>query len=249
MQPKRRLTHTDPTAGFTLLEVMGVLAILSVLLALGFAALSSVRQRDAISVAPKQLMAALENARSQALATSRDVVLVLVGNAGPAAAARCRRTFAAPDPADCVRYWLLEDRVGGGYARFDDAALDAFEPEAPGALGDRVLDADVLPDGIYVGRGPGFAAPTIAEGSAIYAGLPLDADCSFCTSDSPPRGYVRFRADGTVQLGNAPAGPLPVGGTLYFSVAGGERPVSDTRLVAILQPAGLITDRLGATLP
>lgn len=232
--------------GFTLIEACVVLAVLGILAALGVGALTSVRQRDAISVAPRQLAAALENAKTEALATGREVVLVLVGNDGVADAAKCRST--SLDRTPCVRLWVLEDRVGGGSTRFDPSALAAFDPAAPEALGDRLLATEVLPDGIYLGRHPGYVPPAISTDSAVHAGLPLDRDCSFCTTGSPPRGFVRFRPDGVVQLGDPPdPGELATGGTVFFNVVEGGAALPLTRFVTILQPSGLVTDRLGRT--
>lgn len=227
--------------GFTLVELTVVLGIIAVLVALGFAALGAVKQRDAISLAPKQLMAALESARNQALATGRDVVLVVVGNTEPARAIRCRQSVVLSNGSDCVRYWILEDVVGAASARFDDASLAGFDPSSPEAEGDRLLDTDVLPDGVFVGRHAGFSPPAV-DSRSIFAGLPLDSACSFCLSDSPARGFVRFRPDGSVQLGGG--GPAP-GGTIFFNVAKAGEAVPDTRMVVILQPAGLVSDRLG----
>lgn len=245
--PARQPRICRRSPGFTLVEACIVLAIIGIMGGLAITGLTSVKQRDALSVAPRQLMAALETAKNQALATGREVIVVIIGNGGIADAPRC-----APGDATrghCVRYFVLEDLVGTGSTRFDDTALSAFDPADPESLGDRLLEQELLPAGIYIGRHPGYAPPTLDPRSPVHAGLPMDSDCSFCATGSPPRGFVRFAPDGIVQLGSPPSsGTAAIGGTIFLNVSAAGSPHPDTRMISILQPSGFISDRVGRSL-
>src|SRR5690349_8938642 len=99
-------------AGFTLIELSIVVVIIAVIAALAFVTLGAIRQKNAIALAPKQFMAALSTARQEAMANGQDVIFVMIGNAGAAAAADCNKPFNLVLPSrnpKCVRYWIIED--------------------------------------------------------------------------------------------------------------------------------------------
>ena len=224
--------------GFTLLELMVVVAIIAILSALSIAALSFVNQRGGLSRAPKQLMDVLETARNNALSNARDVVVVIATNAGQDAA-RCGVDVLPIEDPRCFRYWVLEDIVQDGISTpFDDASLVAFDPLDPAAENDNVIDRGYFPVSVILGKHAGFTDPAPPVGS-VFRGIDFSTNCSFCVGT---RALVRFRADGEVRIGND---PLARGGVMFFTAMAGTSTLPDTRLVTIVQPAGFITDRVG----
>jgi len=248
--------------GFTILELATVLAIISVLAVLAFATLGAIRQRNAISLAPKQFMSALETARQEAMLNARDVVFVLVGNQGPADAAACNSSILPSPSTKCVRYWIIEDLPDPpSNGRFDAIQeLPAFSAATPleptGTLlasGDRVLSGGYLPPSIFLGKSAAYTQPPMPPVGAIYRELWTSSlfgvrpDCSFCMlSGGVPRMLLRFDARGQMDI---VAAGNPTAGIVFFSAASTPTSVlSDTRTVALFEPFGLATDRLGQSI-
>ncbi|MFZ5439585.1 MAG: pilus assembly FimT family protein [Myxococcota bacterium] len=192
--------------GFTLVELMVVVAIIGVLMALSFTAATELSARGASQTAAADLHAALGRARSRA-AERGTTVLVLIyptmkkdgtPTGGPGA-------------------WFLyedvdNDFMTGGAAPADgDRSFASFTPPATitptGSSRDRLLEATYLDD--YPKRGVRFFVPGTPAGVswvAPFSGIATRADangCSFCggalgvIAFSPDRYARFFRADGT----------------------------------------------------
>ena len=86
-------------AGFTLIELSIVIVVIGLIAALALFTLGAIRQKNAISLAPKQFMSALSTARSEAMSNGRDVVFVMIGNAGAADATACSSPTQTPLPS------------------------------------------------------------------------------------------------------------------------------------------------------
>ena len=247
--------------GFTLIELATVLAVIAVIAMLAFSTLGAIRQKNAISLAPKQFMSALETARQEAMLNAREVVFVLVGNQGPADAAACNSSVLPSISTKCVRYWIIEDLPGVPNGQFDVVnELPAFNSATPleptGTLlasGDRVLSGGYLPPSIFLGKSSTYAPPPTPPIGAIYRDLwtsslfGIRPDCSFCTLVAgAPRMLLRFDARGQMDI--AAAGN-PTAGIVFFSAARTATSVlSDTRTVALFEPFGQATDRLGKSI-
>jgi len=255
-------------AGFTLIELSIVIVIISIIAALALFTLGAIRQKNAISLAPKQLMAALSTARQEAMSNGRDVVFMLVGNQGAADSAICNSPAQTPQPstsARCVRYWIIEDLpdpVGKG--RFDYAdelsnwplntpfenPTRALDPD-----GDRVLAGGYLPTPIFLGKRTGYTPPAAPPAASAYRDLWTQSlfgarpDCSFCiVVAGAPRMAVRFDPRGQIHF-LGPTTPPPTAGIVFLSAAQSATQVlPDTRTVAVFEPFGFATDRLGASI-
>lgn len=254
-------------AGFTLIELSIVIVIIALIAALALFTLGAIRQKNAISLAPKQFMAAISTARQEAMANGKDVVFVLIGNAGAADATTCSSPTLTPLPSvstKCVRYWIIEDRPDLPGGRFDYAGeLTNFDLATPfgnptnllNADGDRVLSGGYLPTPIFLGKSAAYVVPPNPPANAVYKELWTNAlftarpDCSFCvTVAGAPRMALRFDAKGQMHF-LGPAAPTPTAGVVFLSAAKGATDVlPDTRTVALFEPFGFATDRLGATI-
>lgn len=239
-----RLPAARPS-GFTLIELMVVVALIGLMAVMGLNALSNQKPRQAISLAPKQLASALESTRSFAMANGRNTVFVLRGN-DPAKAAECNGGMT---DANCVRYWILED-VGTAFAdakTFDPTGIKTQTVAARGTLevtasGDYVLETGVLPRFVHLGRHTGYVQPTFPETSALRS-LTEQAkanQCSVCDGTPAPSAFVTFSPDGEL------LGDRKKGGEVFFLTAKEPdgRELRDTRSVVVLRPAGMVLDRL-----
>lgn len=227
---------------------MITVSIIGILAALAVSYLPRFFRRAGVQASSSELLATLQEARSHALQSGRDTLVVILGAAGNPD--RCGRS--ASD-VNCVRWWMLEDLVAAagtvecpGAARctaFDAAALAAFDPANPaaggaGAGGDLLIDSGGLDRHVTLGRpvqAPAALPPPLA-------GVDVSSSaCTFCTGRAPPRGYVKFNADGTAEMSGLAGGAG--GGAIYLQ---GEASTEAWRGIAITVPAGILSTRLWA---
>ncbi len=233
--------------GFTLIEMAVVVAIAGTLAALAVSYLPRFVRRAGVRSSTFDLIATLQEAKSHAAQSGRDTVVVIIGSAGNPAA--CGHSVASQD---CVRWWMIEDVVApAGTAEcpgpqnctsFGAAQLAAFDPANPGgggpaAGGDLLVDAGALDRWVTLGRPA--TAPTAL--SPPLGSVDVSGACSFCTNGTPPRGFVRFNADGTAAMsGNA---GVVGGGAIFLQ---GETTTEEWRGIAVTVPAGIVSTRLWA---
>ncbi len=209
-------------SGFTLIEVMVVLAILSILLTLSVMALGVLPNRARMSGGVMELNAALSAARSHSLGRGvRTAVLIDTAEGSTAEDARVRY-WTVVDP------WFLLDEAMTGTPRWTDP--ESLTPPLPAPPGSsfRVLDQGRFASNVRLAPAgfralatrriqPGCSsnrAPTVeltsgsAEGSWAFpppfCQVPDDTPCTFCSPEGGTvRGAILFEPDGRVTLVNA----------------------------------------------
>jgi prepilin-type N-terminal cleavage/methylation domain-containing protein len=192
--------HPRPR-GFTVVELVTVVAIAAVLAALAYVSFGRLRPRARLADASNELVAIVHGARQHALATGNDVVVMVFPQ------------FAGPDSTG--RVVVYED---GDFALFNASATpnfggyDAVTPQA-GPRSEVLVTYD-LPRSVVVGPAAGAGAGSAMP--APLAGIPIDVDCSFCATSGDRRGAIRFDPRGRATFHAANGVPLAnqLGGTL-----------------------------------
>ena len=237
--------------GFTLVEVVVVLSILSILLTLSVMALGVLPARARMSGGVLELNAALSAARSHSLGRGvRTAVLIDTAQGDTGAGARIRY-WTVVDP-----WFLLDDAMA---ERADWSAPEELVPPlpAPPGAGFRVLDSGhfgdsvrLAPEGFRVLASPqiqpGCAndrAPSVELSSGTREGswsfpppfcqVPDDVPCTFCSAaGGTVRGAILFEPDGRVALLDAEGVEDPRGaGSIVF---GGHAEDADVRALVLL---------------
>lgn len=165
------------TRGFTLVETALVLGVLSVLVAVGYNALSSARTRQSLPSASGQMEVSIRRVRAESFATGSRTVFVVDASQG--------------------RYWGIED-VG---RTFD---LSTFDPDDPAPAPMRLLLAERLPERVTLGPGDGYGETLPAPFAAIPADAACtfcDSDSGLGFLAFRPGSPVRS-ADGTLVGGS-----------------------------------------------
>lgn len=205
-------------AGFTLLEMMTALGVLSVLMGISVLALGGMKKRGSFASATGELLGNLSRARAEAYGRGTATVFIIdtVGN----------------------RWWSLED-VAGTFV--PATTLTTFNPATPAPAGFSLLGSNTFPTGVtFTGASNGYAATLPAP----YAGVPASAGaippptfayCSFCLGSGANQGFgaVRFEASGGATFSG---GPTAVGQSL--SIAGDMDSGKNVLTVAIIAKTG-----------
>jgi prepilin-type N-terminal cleavage/methylation domain-containing protein len=240
-------------SGFTLIEVVVVLAILSILLTLSVMALGVLPNRARMSSGVLELNAALSSARSHSLGRGvRTAVLIDTAEGSTAEDARVRY-WTVVDP-----WFLLDEAMAATPGWTDPDVLTPPLPAPPGSSF-RVLNLGRFADNVRLAPSgyrllatrrvqPGCAstrAPSVelASGSADgiwvfpppFCQVPDDTPCTFCSPNGGTvRGAVFFEPDGRVTLVNAVGRQDARGaGSLVFSTRSAQE-AAEVRALVLL---------------
>jgi prepilin-type N-terminal cleavage/methylation domain-containing protein len=192
--------------GFTIIELMVVVAITGILAALAAFSMGVQKQRQALNGVAVDLHAALFTSRQTALSTASQVVVLVFPD------------FKGSDQS-VGRIILYRD---GDFDFLSSAAavnLDSFKPESPVAgPKSEVLDVIDMPFGVFVGPSHGQGKAAVMP--APFDGIAINTFCSFCTG-ADRRGAMVFAPLGTMKVyDRVDAAPLnqPKGASFSITV-------------------------------
>lgn len=218
--------------GFTLIEMAVVLGIAAILGGLAYSGLRLQRRRADINNTASELYSLLHGARQSALATGREVVVMLFPN------------HVTRDGTG--RVIVYEDGDGDLLG----TASPTFPGYAPGTLthGARsdIITTFDFPANVSVG-------PSMGRGSSAtlpepLAAVPVNVDCSFCAgTGTARRGAIRYFPDGSASFHGADGTSVTTSSTTVgesFSIRSSE--VAGIFTLTILRLSGAVQTMSGA---
>jgi prepilin-type N-terminal cleavage/methylation domain-containing protein len=210
--------------GFTLVELAVTVAIVGIVAALAYSSLERFRPRAHIANTATELQSLLHGARQTALASGREVLVMVFPNCPTREGTGRVVVYQNGDPAFFS---------GGGAPNFAgyDCTVQAAGP------GSEVLDVLDFPQGVRVGPATGLGLSRRL--AAPYDRIDVTRDCAFCDGDGAARrGAIRFDSRGRAWFHdrNGPAMAAPSGSS--FSVASTE--IGGTRALVIQASTGSV---------
>jgi len=210
--------------GFTLIELMVVVAVVGVLATLAVTTFGRQKPRQTLDNQALELRSLLHGARQTALTTGQPVVVMLFPD------------YAVGTPS-IGRLIVYQDGAGSFFQTAAAVNFDNVSVAQPVAgPGSEVLDRLDLPFGVIVG-------PTAGQGAGAvmpppFAGIAIDKACGFCTGANR-RGAIVFDPGGSASFYDRAGAPLALPAGASFSLTSAD--AAEVRTLVVAAPTGALT--------